>query len=201
MIRKQTNGQRSLDDFCRHFFGGESGAPKVVPYTFDDLVRELNAIAPYDWAGLLKERTKATSDHAPLGGIEGGGWRLVYNDKPNVFLAAIAEEAKITDARYSLGFVLNNEGNFIDVMPGSPAYRAGLGPGMKLLAVNGRRWSSDVLRPAITSAQQSHQPIELIVETADFFKTYSISVRRGSEVSSPGTGRRPARPARGNYPG
>jgi predicted metalloprotease with PDZ domain len=63
----------------------------------------------------------------------------VYSDKPNAFLAAIAEEAKITAARYSLGFVLNHEGTFIDVVPGSPAYRAGLGPGMKVVGVNGRK--------------------------------------------------------------
>jgi len=86
-IRQQTQGRRSLDDFCRQFHGGESGAPKVVPYTFDDVVRGLNSVAPYDWGLLLKERVKMTSTHAPLGGIERGGWRLVYNDKPNAFIA------------------------------------------------------------------------------------------------------------------
>jgi len=179
IIRKQTNGRRSLDDFCRHFHGGESGPPKVVPYTFDDLVNELNAVTPYDWATLLKERTKATSEHAPLGGITGGGWKLVYTDKPNAFLAAIVEEAKITEARYSLGFVLNQEGTFVDVMPGSPAYRAGIGPGMKLVAVNGRKWSSAVLKDAIKSVHENHQPIEVIVEIADMFKTYSITYDEG----------------------
>jgi predicted metalloprotease with PDZ domain len=179
IIRKQTSGHRSLDDFCRHFHGGESGPPKVVPYTFDDIVKELNAVAPYDWAGLLKERSKATSQHAPLGGITGGGWRLVYTDKPNEFLAALAQEAKITEARYSLGFVLNRDGTFIDVIPGSPAYRAGLGPGMKMVAVDGKKWSSAVLNDAIKGAQQSHHPIEVIAETADMFKTYSISYDGG----------------------
>jgi predicted metalloprotease with PDZ domain len=179
IIRKQTGGRRSLDDFSRHFHGGESGPPKVVPYTFDDLVRELNAVAPYDWAKLLKERTKATSEHAPLGGITGGGWKLVYTEKPNAFLAAIAEEAKITDARYSLGFALNHDGNFIDVVPGSPAHKAGIGPGMKLVAVNGRKWSSAILRDAIKSAHESHQPMEVIVEIGDLFKAFSIQYEGG----------------------
>ena len=154
-----------------------------MPYTFDDLVKELNAVAPYDWAALLKERTKATSEHAPLGGITGGGWKLVYTDKPNAFLAAIVEEAKITEARYSLGIVLNQEGTFVDVTPGSPAYRAGIGPGMKLVAVNGRKWSSAVLKDAIKGAHENHQPIEVIVEIADMFKTYSIAYDGG--VKSP----------------
>ena len=179
IIRKQTGGRRSLDDFSRHFQGGESGPPRVVPYTFDDLVRELNAIAPYDWAKLLKERTKATSEHAPLAGITGGGWKLVYTDKPNAFLAALGEEAKITEARYSLGFVLNHDGNFVDVVPGSPAYKAGIGPGMKLVAVNGRKWSSEVLQDAIKSAYESHQPIEVVVEIGDLFKTLSIQYDGG----------------------
>jgi len=40
-IRQQTRGQRSLNDFCPLFHGGESGPPKVVPYTFDDVVLAL----------------------------------------------------------------------------------------------------------------------------------------------------------------
>lgn len=183
ILRKQTDGRRSLDDFCRHFHGGESGPPKVVPYTLDDVVRELNAIAPYDWATLLKERVQATSEHAPLGGITGGGWRLVYTEKPNAFLAAVAKEAKVTEVMYSLGFELNKDGTLIDVIPGSPAYLAGLGPGMKLLAVNGRRWSSAVLTDALNTAHASRQPIEFIAQNGEFFKTYSVPYADG--VKSP----------------
>jgi predicted metalloprotease with PDZ domain len=182
IIRKQSGGRHSLDDFCRRFHGGESGPPKVVTYTFDDLVRELNAIAPYDWAGLLKERVRATSAHAPLGGIEGSGWRLVYNDKPNAFRTARAEESKMTSAAYSLGFTLGKEGQFVDVIPRSPAYQAGLGPGMKLIAVSGRAWTPTVLTQALRSAQIDHQPIEVIVQNGEFFKTYSIPYFEGEKI-------------------
>jgi len=180
-IREQTHGQRSLDDFCRRFHGGESGPPKVVPYTFDDIVRALNEIARYDWATLLKQRVKATSTHAPLGGIERGGWRLVYNDKPNAYLAGIEKLSKSTMFAYSLGLIVGKEGALVDVVPNSPAYHGGIGPGMKLVAVNGRRWTSQVLHDAISKAQQDHQPIELIVETAEFFKTYSIPYFEGEK--------------------
>jgi predicted metalloprotease with PDZ domain len=182
ILRKQTDGRRSLDDFCRRFHGGESGAPKVVSYTFEDVVRELTAVAPYDWAGLLQQRVKATSQHAPLRGIEGGGWRLIYNDKPNSFLAAIAGESKRTDLAYSLGLLVGKEGQFIDVIPGSPAYQAGLGPGMKLVAVNGRAWTPTVLAQALHAAHETHQPIEVIAQTADFFKTYSIPYYEGPKI-------------------
>jgi predicted metalloprotease with PDZ domain len=154
----------------------------VVPYTFEDLVRELDGIAPYDWAKLLKERVNATSTHAPLGGIEGGGWRLVYNDKPNEFRTARAEEYKMTNAAYSLGFTLGKEGQLADVIPGSPAYQAGLGPGMKLIAVNGRAWSSTVLTQALRSSQTNHQSIELLAETGEFFKTYSVPYFDGEKI-------------------
>jgi predicted metalloprotease with PDZ domain len=174
-IRRETHGQRSLDDFCRRFHGGESGSPKVVPYTFQDLVRALNEVAPYDWTSFLNERVKKTSTHAPIAGIETGGWRLVYTDKPNAVYAALQAEFKFSNLDDSLGFVIDNKENLIaDVVPGSPAYIAGLGPGMKLLAVNGRRASADFLRTAMKEAKESRQPIELIVENGGFFKTYSI---------------------------
>jgi predicted metalloprotease with PDZ domain len=173
-IRQQTHGQRSLDDFCHRFHGGESGAPKVVPYTFDDVVKTLNDVAAYDWATLLKQRVKMTSTHAPMGGIEQGGWRVVYNDKPNSFVAAIEKLSKSTTLAYSLGMIVEKEGDLGDVVPGSPAYQAGIGPGMKLVAVDGRHWTPELLHDALSRAQKDHQPIELIVETGEFFKTYSI---------------------------
>ncbi len=41
IIRQGTRGGKSLDDFCRKFHGGDSGAPKVVTYTMDDVVLDL----------------------------------------------------------------------------------------------------------------------------------------------------------------
>jgi len=179
IIRQQSHGQRSLDDFCRLFHGGESGPPKVVPYTFDDLVRTLNQVVPYDWATLLKERVSSTVARAPLGGIERGGWRLMYNDQPNVFIHTGEKLRKSVDASYSLGFLVKEDGEFSDVIHGSPAYAAGIGPGMKLVAINGRAWSKDVLQDALCASKESKQPIELLVENAKFFKTYSIAYHDG----------------------
>ena len=181
IIRQQTKGQRSLNDFCRRFHGGESGPPKVVPYTFDDVVRTLNEVAPYDWAHLLNDRVKATSTHAPLGGIERGGWKLVYTDKPNPFTEAVEKIAKFADLSYSLGFTALQDGRFSDVIVGSPAYQAGLGPGMRLVAVNGRKWSPELLHAAVKAAQGGNPPIELLVENAQFFKTYTVDYHNGEK--------------------
>jgi predicted metalloprotease with PDZ domain len=181
VVRQQTKGERSLNDFCRRFHGGESGPPKVVPYTFDDVVRTLNEIAPYDWAAFFRERIAATSTHAPLGGIEGGGWKLVYNEKPNVFGQALEKLAKSADFSYSLGFTVNEDGKLDDVIVGSPAYQSGLGTGMKVIAVNGRKFSPSVLRTALKDGQGSERPIELLVENAQFFKTYFVAYHEGEK--------------------
>jgi predicted metalloprotease with PDZ domain len=179
IIRQQTQGQKSLNDFCRLFHGGESGPPKVVPYTFDDVVKTLNQVTPYDWAGLLKTLVNSTNPHAPLGGIERGGWRLVYNDQPNLFIKTADKVRKSVDASYSLGFVVREDGSLSDVIYGSPAYAAGIGPGMQLVAINGRAWSKDVLQDALRASKDSKEPMDLLIENAKFFKTYSIAYHDG----------------------
>jgi predicted metalloprotease with PDZ domain len=179
IIRQQTHGQRSLNDFCRRFHGGESGPPKVVTYTFEEVVRALNDVAPYDWATLLHERVDATSTHAPLGGIERGGWKLVYDDKPNLFTRAEEKLAHFADFSYSLGFSVGEDGKLGDVIVGSPAYQSGMGPGMTLVAVNGRKCTPAVLRAAVRAAQGNGQPIEFLVENEQFFKTYSVAYHDG----------------------
>ena len=179
IIRQKSRGQRSLDDFCRRFHGGESGAPKVVPYGFDDVVRTLNDVAPYDWATLLKERTRGTTFHAPLGGIERGGWKLVYNERPNLFSQALEKLVKFTDFSYSLGFTVAENGKLDDVIVGSPAYQAGVGSGMKLMAVNGRKWTPAVLHAALKAATGNGQPVDLLLENAQFFQTYSVPYHDG----------------------
>jgi predicted metalloprotease with PDZ domain len=179
IIRQQTKNQKSLNDFCRRFHGGESGPPKVLPYTFEDVVRALNDVAPYDWAKLLRERVSSTNSHAPLGGIDRGGWKLVYNDKPNMFTKEIEKLAKMADFSYSLGFNIREDGTLEDVIVGSPSYKAGLAANMKLVAVNGRKWTAEVLHAAVKSAQESRKGIELLVENGQYFKIYSVEYHDG----------------------
>jgi predicted metalloprotease with PDZ domain len=181
IIRQQTQGQRSLDDFCRRFHGGQSGPPVVVPYKFEDVVNTLNEVTPYDWASLLKELVGSTSTHAPLGGIEGDGWKLVYNDQPNIFTKAAEKKFKFADFSYSLGFTLTKDGKLEDVIVGSPAYQSGIGPGMQLVAVNGRKWTPEVIHAAIKAGQATPAPIDLLVENGQFFQVYSVAYHDGEQ--------------------
>ena len=179
LIRQRTQGRRSLDDFCKKFHGGEGGPPKVVPYSYEDVVRTLNEIAPLDWGGFFQARVYAPNPHAPLGGIESSGWRLVYNDTLPELLKITEATKKLTDLSLSLGLKIKEDGAILDVIPGSPADLAGVGVAMKLVAVNGRRWKPELVRAAVTSAKSDAAPIELLVENEDYFKTCKLDYHGG----------------------
>src|SRR5580700_5041785 len=179
IIRQQTKGAKSLDDFCELFHGAPSTGPMVKPYTFDDVVRALNQIAPYDWRGFWTERLTNHGPGAPLGGIEGSGWKDVYDETPSPMEGGRGRRSVGT--RYSLGLELGADGNIADTIEGMPAALAGIGPGMKLVAVNGRRFSPEVLKDALKAAKDGSTPIELLVENTDYYKTYKIDYHGGEK--------------------
>ena len=188
IIRKQSNGKKSLDDFCRRFEGGDSTGPKIVPYTFDDVVAAMNEISSYDWRTFFTERLNSHGPGAPLGGLEGSGWKLVFNDTPNEFERINEAATQVMSVEYSLGFEVHATGGedsdrIVDVTPGSPAAVAGLAPGMRLVAVNGRRWSPDILRDAIRRAKGSSDAIELLAANGDFFHTYRVDYHGGEQYA------------------
>lgn len=179
IIRQRTQGRSSLNDFCRRFHGGQSGPPAVSTYTLDDVVSALNEVAPYDWRAFFDARVYNITPRAPLAGIEGGGWRLVYTDVPNSYIQAQEQTEEHVNLNYSLGLTLDNEGSVIDVIPGQPADKAGIGPGMKLLAVDGRRWSPDLLRQMVRETKTASKGTELLLENGEFYKTYRLNYRGG----------------------
>jgi predicted metalloprotease with PDZ domain len=179
LLRQKSNGQKSLNDFCRAFYGGESGPPKVVPYNFEDVVATLNKVVPNDWARLLRERLDSKSPRAPLGGITGGGWKLVYTGQKNTFMDAIEKSGEGIDLSFSLGLMVTKEGEVRDVIPGTPAYAAGLAPGMKIIAVNSRKWSKDIVRAALQASLTNQKPIAFLAENGEYYSTYSVDYHQG----------------------
>jgi predicted metalloprotease with PDZ domain len=179
IIRQQTNGQRSIDDFCRVFHGGQSGPPMLKTYTFDEVIQTLNSVAPYDWRKFWLSRLKSTSPRAPLNGIEAAGWKLVYSDKRNLPLDVAAKQRKRCNERYSIGLLLDEDGTITDVIADSPADVAKLAPNMKIVAVNSRTFSVDRLRDAIKGTAHSDAPIELIVTNSDYYETVHIDYHGG----------------------
>ena len=181
IIREQTHGQKSMDDFCHLFHGGQSGPPELKTYTFDDVVNTLNQVAPYDWRGFWTERLTNHGPGAPLTGIERSGWKLVYNETPSELIKARKHEYKEINAEYSIGLLLEESGNIIDTVEGMAAAKAGIGPGMKVVAVNGRHFSADVLSDALKAAKTSADPIELLVENTEYYKTYKLDYHGGEQ--------------------
>jgi hypothetical protein len=46
---------------------------------------------------------------------------------------------------------------------------------MRLVAVNGKKFTPDRLEAAIVAAKASHKPIELLVENDDYYRTLSVA--------------------------
>ena len=181
IIRQQTKDAKTIDDFCHLFHGAPSTGPALKTYTFDDVVAALNQIAPYDWRGFWTERLTNHGPGAPLGGIEGSGWKVVYDETPSEMLSGMGGMYHFVPAALSVGLVLNDDGLISDTTEGMLAAKAGIGPGMKLVAVNGRRFSPEILRDAIKAARPSGAPIDLLVENSDYYKTYKINYHDGEK--------------------
>ena len=168
-----------MDDFLRRFHGGESGPPQVVPYTYEDVVAGLRAAADLDWQAHFDRRLQAVEPRAPLAGLEAQGWRLVYDQRPNPALANREQRNEYRDWLYSLGMQVDDEGRISDAVPEMPAAKAGIAPGMTVVAVDGLRYSGDRLDAAVDRAQKDKQPIELLIENADAFRTVKVEYAGG----------------------
>lgn len=181
-IRELSGGQRSLDDFCKRFHGAPSSPPTVKTYGFDDVVTTLNDVAPFDWRNFLLARLNSTDFHAPLGGIERGGWKLAYETTPSGFLKDLEQVQRGTEMGYSIGLRLNADGLIADVIEGMAAARAGIGPGMKILAVNGKAYSPDVLRDAVRATIDPRQRrIDLLIDNEGHVATLQVTYGEGEK--------------------
>jgi predicted metalloprotease with PDZ domain len=177
VIRERTKGQRSLDDFLRSFFGQHDTDPIVSTYTREDVEAALNAVCPYDWHRFIEDRIYKVKEAPPTEGIEAAGWRLVYTDVPNADKFAAGRVRQEGNQSASIGATVRTDGTIDDVMTGSPAYEAGLGPHMSIVAVDGQAFSIDRLAAAI--AHPSGGRILLTVKNFDSIQTREIPYAGG----------------------
>jgi predicted metalloprotease with PDZ domain len=177
IIREQSQGRRSLDDFLRSFFGQRDTEPIVVPYTREDLEASLSALCPFDWHTFFETRVYQVNSKPPTDGLEAAGWRLTYNATPNnePFYSDFLPISYFGD--YSIGISVKKGGTIFDVFEGTPAYAAGLGPNMTILAVDGRVYSADVLNESIAHPRNGR--ISLIVRNFDSVETREIQYAGG----------------------
>ena len=191
-LRELSGGSKSLDDFTKIFHGNDAAFAKtshdVKPYDFDDVVKTLNAVQRADWAAFLHSRLESTNERAPLDGISRGGWKLVFNNTPTEVFKARKKESKQLNLMYSLGLRVTAErghgsepGEIADVLWNSPAFDAGLTPGLKIIAIDGEAFDADLLTDAVTRAQKDHAPIELLVANQDYYSTVRIKYDGGNK--------------------
>ncbi|MGB6600195.1 MAG: hypothetical protein WBE77_03820 [Candidatus Cybelea sp.] len=179
LIRSLTNGAKTLDDYLHVYAAGGSREPTVKPYTFDDIVAMLNSVASYDWRSFFSDRVYSIAPKPPLEEFERSGWRLVYRATPSAYEKAAEASNHFANLDYSIGLLLTGDGIVGNTVPGSAAASAGLAPGMKIVAVNGRSWSLDRLLDAIDDAQRTRSPIVLLVQNASFIRSAPVAYYGG----------------------
>ena len=193
-IRQLTNDQKSLTDFFHIFLakGGNTG-PLIVPYDRAELIHDLNEVAPYDWTAFLHDRVDLINSHADTAGIEQGGYKLIFQDHPTRYDRDAGRVPAGPNAWYSLGLRLSPDGTITDVRWGSPADKAKLAPGQKILAINGHIFAfiawpttetdlmvgANPLHDAIVAAKTSPDPIHLIIQTESFIKPIDLDYHDG----------------------
>jgi predicted metalloprotease with PDZ domain len=177
IIREQTKDKRSLDDFLRSFFGQKDTDPIVVGYTREDVEASLSAICPFDWHGFFETNIYQVNSKPPIEGLEAAGWRPVYNATPNndPFYSDLLPFSY--NGTYSIGLSVKKDGTIFDVLQGTPAYAAGLGPNMTIIAVDGHIYSSDALNESI--AHPRNGKISLVIRNFDSVETREIQYAGG----------------------
>jgi predicted metalloprotease with PDZ domain len=175
IIREQSHGQKSLDTFLHAFTAPAVTGPITKTYTREEVEKTLDSVVPYDWHGFFQRYVYEISAHPPSDDLARAGWRLVYNEKPNKFIEARGSLFHSLTYWYSLGLNISGKGDVTDVREGSPAWQAGLSPGVKVLAVNGQEWDPDALEYAV----KSRQNVVFIANNNGSVGTYTLNYRGG----------------------
>jgi predicted metalloprotease with PDZ domain len=181
-----SNGQKSLDDFSKLFFGINNGSYVTVTYTLEDVVKAMNSVQPYDWAGFFRARVYDVAPEVPENGIKQGGYKVVYNDSEPEWVKH-SDPSRPTSFATSLGFTLAGQGGpnagppgaISEVVWDSPAFKAGITPDMQLQAVNDQTVSVANLRHAILAAEKDSVPIKLLLKRDDQFLTVTLDYHGG----------------------
>jgi len=178
LIHDQSHGRKSFEDFARAFYGGPNQGPELKPYTFDDLLRALQAVVPYDWAAYFHDRLTSLSPQAPVGGIEAGGWKVDYTDKAPESRGS-GRFAGSLNALYSLGLQIDRDGAVQDSLVGGPASLAGITPGMRVVAINDRAYTPELLKDALKAGMKNDEPIRFLILSDDYYKTCPVNYHGG----------------------
>ncbi len=179
IIRQQSGGKKSIDDFAKAFFGMRDRDWGELIYMLDDIVKTLNAVQPYDWRDYLQHRVYDIAPKAPLEGITEGGYKLVYTPEPTKWIKSAEKNGKYNDLTYSGGFAVGNDGKVSSVLWDGAAFNAGITVGNDIVAVNGRTFNGDALKQAIKAAANNGPAPQLLIHDGDVYRTVALDWHGG----------------------
>ena len=174
IIRRESGGRKSLEDFARTFFGGKNSDWGVVTYERKDVVEALGQIQPYDWDGFIEQRVYQTATEAPKNGLALGGYRLVFVDTPSAYILANDKRRKQLDLSHSVGLIMGGKGTIKSVIWDSPAFKAGLKSGLTVSAVNGKAYSDEALKQAIEENRGGEGKIEIFAKNGEAYHNFMV---------------------------
>ncbi|EQD69717.1 peptidase M61 domain protein, partial [mine drainage metagenome] len=190
IIREKTHGKKSLDNFLHLYSLPKLTGPITKPYTRADIEHLLYEVCPYDWHAFFQRHVYEVAKLPPTGELKRSGWRLVYTAKPNPFITATEETYHMNFQWLTYGFNIK-AGALSDVREGSPAWHAGMAPGMKLVAVDGQSYTPKVLRYYLVQAEHDHEPTTFTVAQDGWVHRIKVSYFGGPRfphlVRIPGT--------------
>ncbi|MEZ5939166.1 MAG: hypothetical protein R3C52_13270 [Hyphomonadaceae bacterium] len=176
LIREKSREKKSLDDFAKNFFGVRDGDWGQLTYTVDDVVKTLNKVQPYDWESFIQERVNDVAPNAPMNGFERGGYRLVYRDAPTAYGREFVSPGNLT---YSIGLNAGKDGDIASVQWNSPAFEAGLAPGMTIVAVGDKIFDTDTLKDAVAATANGATIVTLTIKDQDQVRTVDLAYTGG----------------------
>ncbi len=101
--------------------------------------------------------------------------RSSYNDKQPKLEGRRGNFGEV----YSIGLQVGQDGTVSDSIVGSPAFEAGVSSQMKIIGVNGRVFTPELLNDAVKDAKDNSKPITLLVVVDDYYRTATINYHDG----------------------
>jgi predicted metalloprotease with PDZ domain len=180
IIREQSRGKKSLDDFCRKFLGAGPPGARVVAYELPEIVKILSELADFDWQPFLEERASQPLETLPLDVVKRCGYRIQYSSRPPPEQLGRQNRGRAggVAALDSIGLAFGGDGTVIEIVPGMAGDRAGLGPGMKIIGVNNKTFSRERMLDALADSVTRHK-IELLLIEGEDFRTITLDYSDG----------------------
>jgi predicted metalloprotease with PDZ domain len=160
-LRELTHARVGMDDFARVFFATHGHVETTTTYTFSDVCDALNSLAPADWSGFLNQHLLSHDSEIAIRGLARAGWRLTYDTHATETFLQDETDSGSINLDTSIGAQFRNDGTVRSVVWNSPAFQAGLSPGIKAVAINGQPFSRANLLMATSASNTT--PVRLAI--------------------------------------